>query len=122
MGYTEHLLSVLGEEEVGERINSFFPEVVNRIGLTAEQAAAYGEVRVRELPIHGSLEGKPFVASNDRITELWVGNRAVASILELRDEFNYANILFADYLSPDLIAALHEAISTTEQSQLLPPS
>lgn len=114
MGYTEHLMSALGEEAITERINSFFPEVLGRLGLTAEQASAHCEVRVRELPIHEPNEEEPLRPSDDRITELWVQERAVATIVELRDGFNFAQILLADYLSQELSDQLHRVMVNTE--------
>jgi hypothetical protein len=116
MGSTEHLISSLGEEAINERLNAFFPGVLDSIGLTDEQVSDHCEVRVRELPIHGSQEGESLIASNDRVTELWVGERAIATIIELRDDFNFANVLLADYLSPELIAQLHEILDGTGSS------
>jgi hypothetical protein len=91
-------------------LNSFFDEVIDRIGIEREKMAPYSDMKVRNLPIHGSWEGEPLHESDDRITELWIGERAVATMVELRDGYNFGQVLLADYLDEELIEQIKRVI------------
>jgi len=110
MGETEFRLSHLGEEWIGPKKDEFFEGVLQKIGYPMARIALVAMFKVRELPRPGQREGERFHATDDRLTELWVSNRVVATLLEIRDDFNYAQLLFADYLSPELIATIQKSL------------
>lgn len=108
MGSSEFHISALGEEWVGPTIDSFFDRVLDTLGYSAEQRAAYCQLRVRELPTEWAREGEPFHPTDDRITELLAKDQTIATALEIRNSFNFSQILLADYLTPELIQRFRE--------------
>lgn len=114
MGKAEFRLSSLGEDWVGAKTDEFFQGVLDGLGYSLAQRALYAAIKTRVLPGHGQQEGEAFHATDDRVTELWFGNRVVATVLGIRDDFNYEQLLYADYSSPELIDELHVVIPPEE--------
>lgn len=110
MGFTEHLISTLGEEEIAECQDAFFRKVLDELGLAPELIEQHAEIKSRELPIPGLIDGATFRGSDDRVTELWVQDRTIATIVEIREAFNYSQVLMANYLNPELIQLLCEMV------------
>lgn len=90
------------ESEFENAQTEFFQGIVQGLGyvsLNAVQAHCY--IRSRELIRENDMavEGNE---TNDRVTELQVLDRTVATTIKIRTGFNFIQGLFASYLTPQM--------------------
>lgn len=104
----EYRLSGLGEGWEGPAIDEYFQKTLDQLGFSPERIAAYCRLRMRSLPRETQKENEPFQTTDDCITELVCGETTIATVLEIRNDFNFSQMLFADYLTPEVMERLHE--------------
>lgn len=102
----ERYISEPGGEERRERIAGFFDEVLSMLGYDQEQMRAFCEIRSREIAVANRAGEALRRPSDDRITELVVKGRTVATVVEIRDDFNYIQLFFANFMTPELLDEL----------------
>jgi hypothetical protein len=98
----ERFMSEPGDPEPHRRMEALFNSVIDSLGYSPEQRAAFCSIRSRELAFEGENDDAAQRLTDDRLTELIVKGRTVAIALHVRDDLNYIQVMTVDFLTPEL--------------------
>ncbi|MCL5783998.1 MAG: hypothetical protein M1142_01420 [Patescibacteria group bacterium] len=97
---------ITGEDETIQQItDNFFQNIIDTLGYKQAAADAFTE-KIRQ-PL-GIEKPSGFIPSDNWATYLRIRGYTVASVLELRDDLNYVEVLFAHYLTIQRIKNLRK--------------
>ena len=86
------------------RIESFFLGIVDFIGY--DQNTRDDFVKIKSHELHTST-----TETDDRIASLIARDRLIASVYARRTDFNFVEVSFALYLTPELVSLLRQGIA-----------
>ncbi len=87
--------------KVEELQDEFFSSIVNLLGYTTPESREWCNIRSREL-IRENETPVETNATNDRVTELQIRERTIATVTTIRTDLNFVQVLFASHLDPEL--------------------
>ena len=90
---------------IQDKIEAFFGEIIDYLGYGQAATLAFARVKSYELRT-------PTTETDDRITLLIIRDRLTAAVCKLRTDFNFVEVSFAHYLSPELVGLLKKGIVT----------
>ena len=93
-------MSEPGSEEKQHRLDAFFGGVLDLLGYDQRARDVFCEVRSGEITKAGGDESR--YSADDRVTMLLVRGKVVATAVEIRDDFNFTQVLFAHYVTPEV--------------------
>ena len=100
-------MTLIDQYEAYEHVQRFFDQVLDHVGLNDRARKAFTK-RESYFMYWERMEGSNPVEVDDRANVLVVREHAVASAIEWRDQSNLTRVLFASYLSEELLERLRD--------------